>query len=78
MADITMRKLRNDGGRVLDRVVRGESLTVTRDGERIAELRPLARRPLSAAVLLERWRRLPCVDPLALRHDIDAGLDPRA
>ncbi len=77
MSDVTMRQLRNDGGRVLDRVVKGESVTVTRDGERIAELRPLARRPVTASVLLARWRRLPRVDPQALRHDIDSVLDPR-
>lgn len=58
MAEITVRELRNDGGRVLARVERGESLTVTRDGHAIAELRPLPRRPLRAAALLDRWQRL--------------------
>lgn len=76
MAEVTMRELRNDGGRVLDRVVKGESLTVTRDGERIAELRPLARRPLAAAALLARWRCLPPVDAARLRRDIDAAMEP--
>jgi prevent-host-death family protein len=40
VAEVTVRELRNDGGRVLDRVERGESLTVTRDGHPVAELRP--------------------------------------
>ena len=75
MAAVTVRELRNDGGRVLDRVVRGESLTVTRDGHAIAELRPLARRPLRAAALLNRWQRLAPVDAARLRVDIDAALD---
>jgi prevent-host-death family protein len=75
MAEVTVRELRNDGGRVLDRVVRGESLTVTRDGHAIAELRPLSRRPLRAAVLLNRWQRLAPVDAARLRADIDAALD---
>ena len=36
MADVTVREWRNDGGRVLTRVERGESLTVTRYGHAIA------------------------------------------
>ena len=75
MAEVTVRELRNDGGRVLDRVVRGESLTVTRDGHAIAELRPLSRRPLRAAALLHRWQRLARVDAARLRADIDTALD---
>ena len=75
MAAITVRELRNDGGRVLDRVARGESLTVTRDGHAIAELRPLSRRPLVASALLNRWQRLAHVDAARLRADIDAALD---
>jgi antitoxin (DNA-binding transcriptional repressor) of toxin-antitoxin stability system len=75
MSEITVRELRNRGGEVLDRVARGEALTVTRDGQAIAELRPLTRRPLPAAVLVERWRRLPAVDPGKLRVDLDDVLD---
>lgn len=67
--------LHNDGGRVLDRVERGESLMVTRDGHAVAELRPLSRRPLRAAVLWGRWRRLAPVDAARLKADIDATLD---
>ena len=70
-----MRELRNRGGDVLERVARGEALTVTRDGQAIAELRPLRRRPIPAAVLLDRWRALPVVDPAKLRADIDDVLD---
>jgi prevent-host-death family protein len=75
VSEITVRELRNRGGDVLDRVARGEALTVTRDGQPIAELRPLARRPMPAAVLVKRWRRLPAVDPSKLRADLDAVLD---
>jgi antitoxin (DNA-binding transcriptional repressor) of toxin-antitoxin stability system len=60
---------------VLDRVERGESLTVTRDGHPVAELRPLARCPLRASALLSRWRRLAHVDAARLKADIDATLD---
>lgn len=75
MGEVTVRELRNDGGRVLDRIARGESLTVTRDGHPVAELRPLSRRALRAAALLDRWRRLASVDTSRLRADIDAALD---
>jgi len=75
MNDITVRELRNRGGDVLERVARGEALTVTRDGQAIAELRPLPRRPIPAAVLLNRWRGLPYVDPAKLRAEIDNVLD---
>ena len=75
MNDITVRDLRNRGGDVLERVARGEALTVTRDGQAIAELRPLPRRPIPAAALLNRWRGLPYVDPAKLKADIDEVLD---
>jgi len=75
MVEVTVRELRNDGGRVLDRVERGESLRVTRDGHPVAELRPLSRRPLRASTLLGRWRRLGHVDAARLRADIDRTLD---
>lgn len=75
MAEVTVRELRNHGGDVLQRVVRGEALTVTRDGQAIAELRPLRRRPIPAAMLVSRWRNLPAVDPAKLRADIDEVLD---
>ena len=75
MSEITVRELRNHGADVLQRVARGEALTVTRDGQAIAELRPLARRPVPVGVLLKRWRRLPAIDPAKLRADLDDVLD---
>jgi prevent-host-death family protein len=75
MSEVTVRDLRNHGGEILNRVAAGVALTVTRDGEPIAELRPLPRRPLPASVLLQRWRRLPAVDQAQLRADIDSVLD---
>ena len=75
MPNVTVRDLRNNGGRVLERVAAGEALTVTLDGRPIAELRPLRARALSAGTLLARWRRLPKVDPAALRTDLDRTFD---
>ena len=71
-----MRELRNAGGEVLARVERGESLTVTRDGEPVGELRPLPRPRLTREALLSRWRLLPTVDPERFRADVDAAADP--
>jgi prevent-host-death family protein len=75
MADVTVRDLRNHGGDVIDRVVAGQTMTVTKAGRPVAELRPLPRSPLSAEVLVERWRRLPTVDPEKLRDDVDRVID---
>ena len=75
MATVTVRDLRNKGGEVLDRVMRGDTLIVTRDGHEVAELRPLPPRALDASALLARWRHLPVVDPVRLRRDIDSFLD---
>jgi prevent-host-death family protein len=75
MDTVTVRELRNHGGEVLDRVARGESLVVTRDGTEVAELRPRTRRSPTPADLIARRRHLPKVDPGALRRDLDGILD---
>lgn len=71
-----MRDLRNHGGEILNRVAGGDTFTVTRDGDPVAELRPLPKRPLHAERLLERWHSLPAIDAAKLRADIDDLLDP--
>ena len=76
MDRVSIRDLRNRGGEVVDRVARGERVTITRSGRPVAELRPLTAPGLSGAALLQRWHRLPSVDPVKLRRDIDASLDP--
>jgi antitoxin (DNA-binding transcriptional repressor) of toxin-antitoxin stability system len=75
MADVTIRDLRNRGGDVVERAARGEQITITRAGTPVAELRALPQAALSAETLLDRWRRLPRLDPVALRRDIDQALD---
>ena len=75
MTEITIRDLRNHGGRVVDRVASGEHLTVTRDGKPVAMLLPLEPPPLSALALVSRWAALPPMDPDSLRRDVDAILD---
>lgn len=77
MATVSIRDLRNKGGEVVDRAARGESITITKSGRPIAELRPVARRGLAASVLLSRWRRLPAMDPGSLKADIERTLDSK-
>lgn len=75
MSEVNVRELRNHGSEVLERVSRGETLTVTRAGVPVAELRPLPRQPITASALLTRWRQLPRVDAQRLRDDLDAVVD---
>ena len=76
MATVSIRELRNNGGDVVDRVERGERMTVTRDGRPVAELSPVGRPHLDANALLRRWAQLPTVDIAQFHADIDAVLDP--
>ena len=76
MSEVSIRELRNHGGDVVDRVAKGERLTITRSGKPVAELRPLGREPRSLDVILARRRRLPAVNPDQFRHDLDQVLDP--
>jgi prevent-host-death family protein len=76
MTEVSVRDLRNHGGDVLDSVMRGESVTVTRQGKPVAELRPIAEDGTPATLLAQRWRTIPVVDLAALRADLDGVLDP--
>jgi prevent-host-death family protein len=75
MAEVSIRELRNHGGDVVDRAARGEPITITRAGKAVAELRAVSHPPLVAETLLARWRRVPPIDPVALRADVDEFLD---
>lgn len=76
MREVTIRELRNQGGSVVNRVVAGERLVVTRSGTPVAELRPVRSPPAAAATLLDRWRRLPLLDGRRLRRDLDSVIEP--
>jgi prevent-host-death family protein len=75
VTEVTVRDLRNHGGHVIDRVARGERVTITRDGRPVAELRPYIAAKLSAEALLVRWKRLPAIDPVSFRNDVDEIID---
>lgn len=76
--NVSVRDLRNEGGRVLDRVERGETVTITRNGRPVAELRPLPRRARSIAELDQRLAGIPAMDESTFRRDVDAIIDPLA
>ncbi len=75
VANVSIRDLRNHGDDVVDRAARGESITITRSGRAVAELRAVSPPPLAAETLLSRWRRLPRVDPVVLREEVGRLLD---
>jgi prevent-host-death family protein len=76
---ITQRELRNDSGAVLRDVQGGQTLTVTRNGTPVAELRPVpARRFVPRAVIAAAAPRAPRIDFARLRADLDAVVDPAA
>ena len=76
MTEVSVRDLRNHGGDVLDSVMRGEIMTVTRQGKPVAELRPIAPAGTLAATLVDRWRAIPVLNLAELRCDLDEVLDP--
>ncbi len=76
MSVVTIRDLRNHGGEVIDRVLTGESVVITRSGVPVAELVPLPPEGLDAATLLARWRSLPPMDVSSFKADLDRVLDP--
>lgn len=74
---ITQRELRNDSAAVLRDVQGGQTITVTRNGTPIAELRPIPpRRFVPRAAIAEAALRAPRVDLQRLRADLDAVADP--
>ncbi len=77
MTTITQRQLRNDSAKVLRAVQEGQTMTVTRNGTPVAELRPVAARQfVSRTVLEEAARNAPRIDARRFRADIDAVVDP--
>ena len=73
---ISQRELRNDSGAILREVQAGQTITVTRNGVPVAELRAVPqRRFVLRAVIVEAARRAPRVGYDGLRADLDAVVD---
>jgi prevent-host-death family protein len=77
---IAQRQLRNENAKVIDAVAAGETLVVTRNGEPVAELRPLraGRRTFipreEVAALATGGAR---IDHRKFRADLDRSIDQR-
>jgi prevent-host-death family protein len=73
---ITQRELRNESGRIMRALDRGESFVVTRNGVPVGELIPLRPRVfVSADAALAAFAGAPRVAPRRFRKDVDAMID---
>jgi prevent-host-death family protein len=75
---IPQRELRNDNAKIIEAVTAGETFVVTRNGEPVAELRPLQtgrRRFISRAELAVLAGANVRIDKDRFRADLDAVID---
>ncbi len=77
---IAQRELRNENAKVMDAVAAGETFVVTRNGEPVAELRPLRagrRTFISRAEVAEMAAANVRIDRDQFRTDLDAVIHPQ-
>jgi prevent-host-death family protein len=73
---ITQRELRNESGRIMRAVDRGQSFIVTRNGVPVGELAPVRPRVFVAAEsVVAAFRGAPRIDHRRFRRDVDAVLN---
>ncbi len=73
---ITERDLRNNSGRIMRALDRGESFIVTRHGLPVGELRPVPhRRYVLAAEVRAAFGSAPPLDRVRFRRDLDRLVD---
>lgn len=76
--EIAQRELRNDNAKVIAAVAAGSSFIVTRNGEPVAELRPIRRERrtfVPREEIVEMAARASRIDPAAFRDDVDRAID---
>lgn len=75
---ISQRELRNDSGRIMRALDRGETFVITSNSQPVGELRPL-RKPRFARKedLIAALKGVPKVDFKQFREDVDAYVDQR-
>ncbi len=74
---INQRELRNSSAAVLREVKAGRSVVVTRNGDSVAELRPIPPgRFVSRAVIVDAASRAPRIDAARFRSDLEVLTDP--
>ena len=75
--EISQRELRNESGRIMRAVKKGDSFVVTSNGEPVAHLSPLYDRHfVPSEVVLEAFKNAPRVDYKQFRADLDAIAHP--
>ena len=73
---ITQRELRNESGRIMRALDKGESFTVTRNGVPVGELIPLRPRLFVAAqTVAAAYRGAPRIAQRRFRSDVDGALN---
>lgn len=75
---IAQRELRNDNAKIIDAVTAGETFVVTRNGEPVAELRPIrsGRRTFISRQDVEALAKAGVrIDPNRFRKDLDRVID---
>lgn len=74
--EISQRELRNESGRIMRSLARGDTFTITSNGQPVGELTPLRRRRfVSATEVVETFRSAAPVDAEMFRRDVDALAD---
>jgi antitoxin (DNA-binding transcriptional repressor) of toxin-antitoxin stability system len=68
---ISQRELRNDSGRIMRALDRGERFIVTRNGVPIGELQPIRKQFVRTDTLVAAFRGAPPLDPKRFRRDVD-------
>lgn len=73
---ITQRELRNESGRIMRALDKGESFTVTRNGVPVGELLPVRPRLfVPTDVVSAAYRRAPRIARARFRRDVDSAID---
>ncbi len=73
---ITQRELRNESGRIMRALDKGESFTVTRNGVPVGELVPVRPRLFVAAeAVAAAYRRAPRIRYRRVRKDVDSTIN---
>jgi len=73
---ITQRELRNESGRIMRALDKGESFTVTRNGVPVGELVPVRPRAFVAAeAVAAAYRRAPRIAHTRFRKDLDSTIN---
>ena len=75
---VTQRQLRNESGKIMRALDRGETFVVTRNGVPVGELQPLKRQFVPAETAVAAFRRAPSIAPKRFRRDVDRYLNQDA